>query len=356
MKLTWVKFHLDFFDDPRVKVIETMPESNTMIAIWFKLVALVGGQNTGGRFVLRTGRKESEMPLNEEIIAGIVNESLTTVRLALHTYERLGMIEAVDGVYVISDWDRIVDEERLRRLEARREAKRLEAAQPKKSREQVVHEYFAAHPDASQVQIARETGVPRSSVQRYLKTYRGLPAQGDAQSGVPTPAQKGAHLGAQMGCPPLPMGTQPGTPVGTPEPLENTGLREGAQNSGKDEELNIDIDNTSTAGDEKNGHQSKRAGRPTLEEVMAFIHAEHLPIDPQRFFDWFERHGWATKTGKPLDDWRRMARTWAKHEMSAPPASSPADAGGKVPTVEQIMKANKVDRSVAQDMLDAGLY
>src|SRR5699024_490078 len=36
MKLTWVKFHLDFFDDPRVKVIETMPESNTMIAIWFK--------------------------------------------------------------------------------------------------------------------------------------------------------------------------------------------------------------------------------------------------------------------------------------------------------------------------------
>ena len=73
MKLTWVKFHLDFFDDPRVKVIETMPESNTMIAIWFKLVALVGGQNTGGRFVLRTGRKESEMPLNEEIIAGIAS-------------------------------------------------------------------------------------------------------------------------------------------------------------------------------------------------------------------------------------------------------------------------------------------
>ena len=93
-----------------------------------------------------------------------------------------------------------------------------------------------------------------------------------------------------------------------------------------------------------------------MEEVTAFIHAERLPIDPQRFFDWFERHGWATKTGKPLDDWQRMARTWAKHELSAPPASSPADAGGKVPTVEQIMRDNKVDRSVAQDMLDAGLY
>ena len=29
---------------------------------------------------------------------------------------------------------------------------------------------------------------------------------------------------------------------------------------------------------------------------------------------------------------------------------------GQVPTVEQIMRDNKVDRSVAQDMLDAGLY
>ena len=139
--------------------------------------------------------------MNEEIIAGIVNESLTTVRLALHTYERLGMIEAVDGVYVISDWDRIVDEERLRRLEARREAKRLEAAQPKKSREQVVHEYVAAHPDASQVQIARETGVPRSSVQRYLKTCRALPDGGDAQTGVSTPAPKRCPLGCPNGLP-----------------------------------------------------------------------------------------------------------------------------------------------------------
>ena len=201
---------------PRVKVIETMPESNTMIAIWFKLVALVGGQNTGGRFVLRTGRKESEMPLNEEIIAGIVNESLTTVRLALHTYERLGMIEAVDGVYVISDWNRIVDEERLRRLEARREAKRLEAAQPKKSREQVVHEYFAAHPDASQVQIARETGVPRSSVQRYLKTYpwvarpRGCPIRGAH------PCPKRCPLGRPNGLPTPAHGHPTGHPCGHP--------------------------------------------------------------------------------------------------------------------------------------------
>ena len=202
MKLTWVKFHLDFFDDPRVKVIETMPESNTMIAIWFKLVALVGGQNTGGRFVLRTGRKEAEMPLNEEIIAGIVNESLTTVRLALRTYEQLGMIEAVDGVYVIADWDRIVDEERLRRLEARREAKRLEAAQPKKSREQVVHEYVAAH--ATQFRPTLPQDLPGAA------RRRGCPNRGAH------PCPKRCPLGCPTGLPTPAHGHPTGHPCGHP--------------------------------------------------------------------------------------------------------------------------------------------
>ena len=188
-----------------------------MIAIWFKLVALVGGQNTGGRFVLRTGRKESEMPLNEEIIAGIVNESLTTVRLA-PAHLRTARHDRGGG-WRLRHIGLGSDRGRRASAQALRPAGRPSGWKPpsrRKSREQVVHEYFAAHPDASQVQIAQETGVPRSSVQRYLKTYRGLPAQGDAQAGVGTPAQKGAHLGAQMGCPPLPMGTQPGTPCGHP--------------------------------------------------------------------------------------------------------------------------------------------
>ena len=51
-----------------------------------------------------------------------------------------------------------------------------------------------------------------------------------------------------------------------------------------------------------------------------------------------------------------MARTWAKHELPAPSMAPAPDLGREVPTVEQIMKDNKVDRSVAQDMLDAGLY
>ena len=216
MKLTWVKFHLDFFDDPRVKVIETMPESNTMIAIWFKLVALVGGQNTGGRFVLRTGRKESEMPLNEEIIAGIVNESLTTVRLALHTYERLGMIEAVDGVYVISDWDRIVDEERLRRLEARRGG---QAAGSRPAEEKP----GAGGPRILRRPSGRLAGADRTGDGRAPQLGPALPQDlpwAARPRGCPSrgahPCPKRCPLGRPNGLPTLPMGHPTGHPCGHP--------------------------------------------------------------------------------------------------------------------------------------------
>ena len=170
------------------------------------------------------------MPLNEEIIAGIVNESLTTVRLALHTYERLGMIEAVDGVYVISDWDRIVDEERLRRLEARREAKRLEAAQPKKSREQVVHEYFAAQPgrlagaDRAGDGRAPQLGPALPQDLPWAARPRGCPIRGAH------PCPKRCPLGAPNGLPTPAHGHPNRAPLWAPrKPLENTGLREGAQ-------------------------------------------------------------------------------------------------------------------------------
>lgn len=57
-----------------------------------------------------------------------------------------------------------------------------------------------------------------------------------------------------------------------------------------------------------------------------------------------------------MDDWRGMARTWARHERR-PSAAHPLPAEkGASPSVEEVMEACKVDRDVARDMLDMGLY
>lgn len=67
---------------------------------------------------------------------------------------------------------------------------------------------------------------------------------------------------------------------------------------------------------------TQATGIPTLEEVKRFFLAEGLAVSPERFYTYNEARGWVTKTGKRIDNWRGLARTWNKQERNQ--ASSPA--------------------------------
>ena len=75
---------------------------------------------------------------------------------------------------------------------------------------------------------------------------------------------------------------------------------------------------------------------------------------PDRFFDVNEGRGWRTNSGKPVDDWRRLALTWQTHEHAPTPqpgAGTPAAA----PTVESVMERFKVSREEALELMGSGL-
>ena len=40
----WIKIVTDIFDDDKMKLIDAMPEADTIIVIWFKLLAQAGSQ------------------------------------------------------------------------------------------------------------------------------------------------------------------------------------------------------------------------------------------------------------------------------------------------------------------------
>lgn len=351
IKLSWVKFYMDFFDDARVQVIETMPDADAIYSVWFKLLAFVGKQNSNGVFLIHTGGDAEDLPITEEVISTVTHRPITTVRLALSTFEHLGLIERVDGVYAYTDWDRLVDQQRLRSLEERREQKALGAAERKRSKEETVRAYVAEHPDASQVKIARETGIPRSTVQRCLKSLKALPTA--AQNGVPTPA----HKGAQMGCPHLPtglpMGTQMGTLLGTQNPQVDAYESGGAHS--KIENKMEDIDTSPSSSDAAVDNLTGRgAAHPTLAEVRAFYSEQRLRIDPDRFFAVNEGRGWVTTTGKPVDDWKGLAVKWDQNQTSPAPSAARREApkGKKaLPSVEEVMQIYSCGRETAEEML-----
>ena len=115
-EVKWIKIVTDVFDDEKILMIETMPDADSIIVIWFKLLCLAGKQNNSGVFMM--GR----MPYTDEMFSTIFRRPINTVRLALNVFEQFGMIEIINGTVAIPNWDR---HQSLDALEKKKERDRL---------------------------------------------------------------------------------------------------------------------------------------------------------------------------------------------------------------------------------------
>ena len=109
----WIKIVTDIFDDDKILLIESMPEADAIIVIWFKLLCLAGKQNNSGVFLLN-GR----IAYTDEMFATIFRRPLNTVRLALKTFEQFGMIEIINDTITIPNWGK---HQTLDKIEAKNE-------------------------------------------------------------------------------------------------------------------------------------------------------------------------------------------------------------------------------------------
>jgi predicted phage replisome organizer/uncharacterized phage protein (TIGR02220 family) len=95
----WIKVTTDIFDDEKILLIESMPERDSLIVIWFKLLCMAGKQNNSGVFMLN-----DRIAYTDEMLSTIFRRPLNTIRLALQTFEQFGMIEIIDHVITIPNW------------------------------------------------------------------------------------------------------------------------------------------------------------------------------------------------------------------------------------------------------------
>ena len=107
-EIKWIKIATNIFDDEKLLLIETMPEADAIIVIWFKLLCMAGKQNNNGVFMLN-----DRIAYTEEMLATIFRKSLNVVRLALATFETYGMVEVIDNVITIPNWEKHQNIEKL---------------------------------------------------------------------------------------------------------------------------------------------------------------------------------------------------------------------------------------------------
>jgi predicted phage replisome organizer len=100
-EVKWIKIVTDIFDDEKILLIESLPEADGIIVIWFKLLCLAGKQNNNGVFLIN-----NTIPYTDKMLATIFRRKESTVQMALRTFEQFGMIEMIDGVITIPKWDK----------------------------------------------------------------------------------------------------------------------------------------------------------------------------------------------------------------------------------------------------------
>jgi predicted phage replisome organizer len=138
--IKWIKLATGMPDDERMKLIDEMPERDTVHYLWIRLLIQAAKTNADGAVFL-----SEDMPYTDTMLAVIFSRPLTSIKLALKTLSRLGMIEIdSDKIIRIVNWDKHqniegmerVREQNRKRAEAHREKKKSEKNATKSNKEE----------------------------------------------------------------------------------------------------------------------------------------------------------------------------------------------------------------------------
>lgn len=127
MEVKWIKLATNIFDNRKIKQIETLPEGDSIIIMWIKLLCLAGNINDNG-YIYFT----KEIPYTDQMLANQFNMSLPTVQLGLRTFEHFNMIDVVDDIMMISNWEKYQSVDKMNDLKEYNRIKQRESRERRK--------------------------------------------------------------------------------------------------------------------------------------------------------------------------------------------------------------------------------
>lgn len=110
-EVKWIKLFIDMWNNRKIKQIETLPDGDTVLIIWLKLLTLAGNINDGGMVYFT-----KDIPFNEQMLANEFGRPLETVKMALNVFEKFGMVELFDDMIYVSNWEKYQNTEGMERV------------------------------------------------------------------------------------------------------------------------------------------------------------------------------------------------------------------------------------------------
>ena len=128
-EVKWIKIMTDIFDNRKIKQIEKLPDADAIIIIWFKILCLAGNLNENGLITLT-----EDVPYTDEMLANEFNKPINTIRLALEIFQKFKMIEIINDIYCVSNWEKYQNIDGLEKI---REQTRKRVAQHRERQKQL---------------------------------------------------------------------------------------------------------------------------------------------------------------------------------------------------------------------------
>ncbi|PAF13676.1 replication protein [Shouchella clausii] len=98
----WIKLSTNMFEDEKIRLIEKMPEADTLLVIWIKLLSQAGKTNASGYIYLT-----ENIPYTDEMLATIFDRPVSVIRMALSVFREFGMLEVNDrNIIAITNWEK----------------------------------------------------------------------------------------------------------------------------------------------------------------------------------------------------------------------------------------------------------
>ena len=140
--IKWIKITTEMFDDEKIRIIESMPEADTLIVLWVRLICMAGKTNDNGYIYLIP-----EIAYTIEQLAAIFNRPLNTVKLAIETFSRLKMITlSDDGIIFLPAFEK---HQNIEGMEQIREANRKRVADFRARHKEITHSLVLQLPSAN---------------------------------------------------------------------------------------------------------------------------------------------------------------------------------------------------------------
>ncbi len=111
MELYWFKINANFYNDSRVAFVESRRNGATVLYHYVKLNCMAAKCNReGGIFI------SEKLPHTAKTIANEWHNKESTVKASLEILEEVGLLEVIDGVIFIADWDRVQSVDKLEQI------------------------------------------------------------------------------------------------------------------------------------------------------------------------------------------------------------------------------------------------